>query len=321
MLEPVFRNQQAVGVLKPEHFEAHELFTNDDRVGSVWEEVLDALQPRKRTTIHPDKADVVTQEFDRAARFLATKLPRPRLLLVDDIELRATANASLANLRQGFRRQQTSAPRNCGCPTLLHSHPLCSPVGLFRNRLTQGFADHFTRAPGPAFVKARIGHGDREVIPGSVATLLRARRALRPIVAAPFESNFDVLEDLKSGLTGLGRRDLQCRPAAHGFGNRQTAREGFKFGRGEPLHRSQVDELVGEVARRILKPIPMHIGAVNAERPADGVTVFRRADLILPWKDLDTVDLLEGSLDRDFETKGETIYIDAAEPCRQRVFT
>jgi hypothetical protein len=48
---------------------------------------------------------------------------------------------------------------------------------------------------------------------------------------------------------------------------------------------------------------------MNAERAANGVPIFRRANLVLARKDLDAVDLLEGPLDRDVEAKGKTIYI------------
>src|ERR1700739_870947 len=67
LFEPMFRDQEVVGILEAEHLDANKLVLHDHRVDSVWEEVLDALQPRKRTTIHPDKANVVTVEFDRAS--------------------------------------------------------------------------------------------------------------------------------------------------------------------------------------------------------------------------------------------------------------
>jgi hypothetical protein len=118
-----------------------------------------------------------------------------------------------------------------------------------------------------------------------------------------------MLQNLKSGLVSLGRHNLCCPHTACRFRNRQTAGEGFKFGRREPLHRPQIGELVGEVARRVLKPVPVQIGAMNAERAANGVPIFRRANLVLARKDLDAVDLLEGPLDRDVEAKGKTIYI------------
>src|SRR6516162_1497573 len=104
--EPMCSNQQIVGVLEAEHLYAYEFVAHDDGVHAVREKVLDSLQPGNCAAVHTDEADVVPQEFHRASRFLATKLPCLRLLLVNDIELRAATDAGLANLLQGFRGHQ-----------------------------------------------------------------------------------------------------------------------------------------------------------------------------------------------------------------------
>src|SRR5579863_10521994 len=51
LFEPMFRNQEVVGILETDYLDAHELVFHDDRVHSVWEEVLNAMQPRQWTTI------------------------------------------------------------------------------------------------------------------------------------------------------------------------------------------------------------------------------------------------------------------------------
>ena len=102
------------------------------------------------------------------------------------------------------------------------------------------------------------------------------------------------------------------------LGDRQTLGKDFKFLRRQTLHRAKVPELVVEVAGRVLKPVTVHVGAMNAERPTDGVPEFLGADLVLTGEDFDPVDLLERSLDRYVQPEGEIVYIDTAQFRRQR---
>ena len=106
-------------------------------------------------------------------------------------------------------------------------------------------------------------------------------------------------EDLESGPSAVYWGPFDDRTATGRLGDRQALGKDFKFLRRQTLHRAKVPELVLEVAGRILKPVAVHIGAMNSERCADGVPEFLGADLVLSGKDFDPLNLLERSLDRN----------------------
>src|SRR5260370_32700415 len=66
-----------------------------------------------------------------------------------------------------------------------------------RYRLTEGGANLFLRAAGPAFVVARVVSLDGEIVPRLVAVDPCAGRTLRPIIAAVLPARPDMFEDVE----------------------------------------------------------------------------------------------------------------------------
>src|SRR4051794_32946077 len=129
-----------VGCFVPDHLDPHQLTRNHYSMDSIGKKVFDALQPRQTLAIDIDKTHVVSEQFDRPARFLAAQLPPIRALLVDNLKSRPAEDPDFSYLPSRFCRQRKSASRDRRESTLLDSHTLLlflvnsacfeEPVGL-----------------------------------------------------------------------------------------------------------------------------------------------------------------------------------------------
>ncbi|MGA9720331.1 MAG: hypothetical protein WBQ79_18785 [Acidobacteriaceae bacterium] len=107
-------------------------------------------------------------------------------------------------------------------------------------------------------------------------------------------------------------------PTGDRIRSRKTFRKRIDLRTRQPLDAPEKCHLLIQTASCILEPVPMHVGAVDAQRRADGIPEFVRRQLILARKYLNPVHLLEDALDRDIQPERQTIYIDTAELRRQR---
>ena len=108
---------------------------------------------------------------------------------------------------------------------------------------------------------------------------------MRPVVAASFGPNLDVLQYLKTLLVCVVLWALNHRSARDGLGNRQTFSKALKFRRREALYRAEeVLELFEETACSILQPISVHVGSMNAKRSSDRIPNLLSSQLVLAGK-------------------------------------
>src|SRR3954470_24360694 len=101
-LQPVFADQQMVGRFVPEHLDPHQLIRDHHCMDSIGKKVFDAVQPRQTSAIDIDKAHVVPEQFDCAARFLPAQLPLMCALLVDNLKLRPAEDPDFSYLPSRF---------------------------------------------------------------------------------------------------------------------------------------------------------------------------------------------------------------------------
>jgi hypothetical protein len=88
---------------------------------AIRNEILSALQPGNCISATVHETDIMTEQLDGPARFFSTEFPKPCTLLVDDLQLRAAAYSSGADLLPGLGWEQQSAPRDCGESALYHT--------------------------------------------------------------------------------------------------------------------------------------------------------------------------------------------------------
>src|SRR4029077_12238134 len=79
------------------------------------------------------------------------------------------------------------------------------------NRLTQGCAYHLFRTSCPAFVLARIGNRNCQIVLALIATLLSTRGTLRPVISGLLAPRSHMIEDSELAPRWIVWRQLDLR--------------------------------------------------------------------------------------------------------------
>src|SRR5271157_745568 len=161
------------------------------------------------------------------------------------------------------------------------------------NWLANSRTNHFLRAACPAFVLAWIADRDGEIIASPVIARLRTGRTLRVVVPARFTPRFsDVVEDGELLAVGI---EAPWRQLDRGWfteklvGNGHATAQPCQFRLGEFLQALEIGQLRRDVARCVVEPVAVVVGAMDSERTSESIAEFPWLEFVLTWEDFNPV--------------------------------